>query len=636
MMYRHLLRSTPLLLLALAVSAPLAEAEGNYYLSKNQRFRQTGTNTVVPDPILPFEFEVNGSVNITLTLPSGLRAPIALSYNKEDDDEEFIFRKMFPTKAAMDTAFPAGIYRIAGTGIPNLALNLPELYPANTPQVTSVTNGTWNAGGLLVVNPTQPITFNLSSFSDYGAGGASYMSAGVWGYTEQDDIFGTEIANVGGFDIPVQTTPFTSFTIAAGRMVNGRYYEVEVEFSRIPTADLTAVPNGSVVSVGSKSLRFFMYAQTGTATPAIPTITTTPGSRTVATGASTTFTAAVTIPGTAQSSSIARWFKDGFEIDTTSPRFVYTGPTLRINEANLTDTGDYVVEFVGPGGVVRTTPATLTVPVFPAVARLTNLSVTTTLGVGDEVTLGYVVGGAGTSGTKPVIIRAAGPSLAALNVAGGIDDPKLELFAGSGKTLENDNWGGAPSLVTDMAAVGAFGFSSATSRDAALKTDIAAGENSVLVTPVGNSTGLVTAEVYDTTPSLNMTAATPRLINVSVRKHLGDVLTIGFVIDGSSTKTVFVRAVGPTLGGVPFGIPGVVADPQLSLFGGSRKIGENNDWGGTVALTSAFAQVAAFPLPAGSKDAALLATLPPGQYSVQVSGVGNTTGVAIVEVYELP
>ncbi len=101
-------------------------------------------------------------------------------------------------------------------------------------------------------------------------------------------------------------------------------------------------------------------------------------------------------------------------------------------------------------------------------------------------------------------------------------------------------------------------------------------------------------------------------------------------------KTVLVRAIGPTLGTAPFAVPGVISDPQLSLFSGQTRIGTNNDWGGTTALTSAFAQVGAFALPARSRDAALLATLAPGNYTVQMSGVGTTTGVALIEVYDLP
>jgi hypothetical protein len=86
-----------------------------------------------------------------------------------------------------------------------------------------------------------------------------------------------------------------------------------------------------------------------------------------------------------------------------------------------------------------------------------------------------------------------------------------------------------------------------------------------------------------------------------------------------------------------FGVTDFVADPQLALFDSSSvRIGENNDWTGTAELTTAFVSVGAFALPATSKDAALLVTLPPGQYTAQVSGAHGTTGVALVEVYEVP
>jgi hypothetical protein len=100
---------------------------------------------------------------------------------------------------------------------------------------------------------------------------------------------------------------------------------------------------------------------------------------------------------------------------------------------------------------------------------------------------------------------------------------------------------------------------------------------------------------------------------------------------------VLIRAVGPTLGAAPFNVPGVVADPQLVLFNSaSARIGENDNWGGTAALTTAFNQVGAFALPAASRDAVLVATLTPGAYTVQVTGAGGATGVALVEIYELP
>jgi hypothetical protein len=250
--------------------------------------------------------------------------------------------------------------------------------------------------------------------------------------------------------------------------------------------------------------------------------------------------------------------------------------------------------------------------------------------------MGYVVGGNDTSGAKPLVIRAAGPSLGALGVPGTLPDPKLELFAGSTKTSENDNWGGSPALTQAMAAVGAFAYTGPNSLDAATAVNIATRDNSVKVSSAtASGAGAVIAEVYDATPEASNTAATPRLINVSVLKNISGGLTAGFVIRGSTTQRVLIRAIGPTLGG--FGVGGTVSDPQLTLFrGGSQtSIGSNNNWGGTAELTAAFEQVGAFALPGNSLDAALLATLEPGDYTVQVSGVGGATGVALVEVYEV-
>ncbi len=152
------------------------------------------------------------------------------------------------------------------------------------------------------------------------------------------------------------------------------------------------------------------------------------------------------------------------------------------------------------------------------------------------------------------------------------------------------------------------------------------------------------AEIYDATPAVNFTANTPRLINVSVLKNIGASLTAGFVIGGATSRTVLIRAVGPTLGAAPFGVPGVVADPQMTLFSGQTAIATNDNWGTPVGssaasaaqLSAVFTQVGAFALTPNSKDAALLATLAPGNYSVQVSGVAGTTGSALVEIYEVP
>ncbi len=269
-------------------------------------------------------------------------------------------------------------------------------------------------------------------------------------------------------------------------------------------------------------------------------------------------------------------------------------------------------------------------------SRLINLSILTSLATaGDSFTMGYVVGGGGTSGTKPLVIRAAGPSLGALGVAGTLDDPKLELFAGATKAGENDNWGGSATIANAMSAVGAFAYLGPTSRDAAAALSVTSGDNSVKVSGVGNSTGTVIAEIYDATPAASFAATTPRLVNVSVLKPLGAGFTGGFVLGGNGSKSVLVRAIGPTLG-TAFGVGGVVGDPRLTINSGQTVVASNDNWGGGAALASAFSSVGAFALPAGSRDAAVVASLNPGNYTVQVSVATGATGIILVEIYELP
>ena len=106
----------------------------------------------------------------------------------------------------------------------------------------------------------------------------------------------------------------------------------------------------------------------------------------------------------------------------------------------------------------------------------------------------------------------------------------------------------------------------------------------------------------------------------------------GFVLDGTQSKTVLIRAVGPGLAGV--GIPtGFLADPVLSLRQGGNEIASNDDWSGQqiVDLTRT---AGSFPLTAGSRDAVLVRTLAPGAYTTIVTGKGGA-GEVIFEVYEI-
>jgi hypothetical protein len=147
--------------------------------------------------------------------------------------------------------------------------------------------------------------------------------------------------------------------------------------------------------------------------------------------------------------------------------------------------------------------------------------------------------------------------------------------------------------------------------------------------------GIVLVELYDTAPS-----SPGRFINVSARTRVGvgeSALFAGFVISGPTPRTLLIRAVGPSL--AAFGITGALADPRLDVFSAESTLprASNDNWAGTTSLVTAFNLVGAFALPSvTSRDAALITTLPPGAYSAQVSGVGNTVGEALLEIYELP
>jgi hypothetical protein len=422
-----------------------------------------------------------------------------------------------------------------------------------------------------------------------------------------------------GVAIPGFTS--STVTLATAATINSGTYNVTVTNS-----------SGSVTSNAA--------TLTVVAPTIAPTITTAPAALTTPAGTKSTLT--VTPSGSAPFTY--QWLRNGTPITGA------TSSTLTLDTTLLSDAAAYSVRITNSAGSVTSPAATLTVT---PISRISNLSVLTSLSSPtDNFTLGYVVGVNATTGPKPLLLRAAGPALAALGVAGTLDDPKLELFAGSTKTTENDNWAPtvsvASSLTATFTSVGAFPFPSPTSKDAATTANLTTRDNSVKISAASTSTstpglptgaaaalGLVLAEIYDATPTDTFTTATPRLLNVSVLKSLGTGLTVGFTIAGSTPKTVLIRAIGPTLG--DFGVPGTVADPQLLLFNSSSvKISENDNWGGTPALTAAFTSVGAFALPATSKDAALLTTLPPGGYSVQVNGVATTTGTALVEVYEVP
>ncbi len=267
--------------------------------------------------------------------------------------------------------------------------------------------------------------------------------------------------------------------------------------------------------------------------------------------------------------------------------------------------------------------------------RLANLSVRTQAGTGDATLIAGFALGAGTTpaATKPLLVRAIGPALGSFGVTGTLADPAVELAPlGAARLATNDNWSGTTALKNAFAAVGAFPLADDTSGDAAL---LVAPSTGAYTATVSGGAGLALVEIYDAGPGL-----APRLTNLSARTLVGtgaDALIAGFVVDGTLPKRLLIRAVGPTLGA--FGVGGTLADPALTLrpLGSENIVATNDDWRGTPALKAAFTSVGAFALATdNSRDAALAIELAPGAYTATVSGKQNTTGVALVEVYELP
>jgi hypothetical protein len=135
----------------------------------------------------------------------------------------------------------------------------------------------------------------------------------------------------------------------------------------------------------------------------------------------------------------------------------------------------------------------------------------------------------------------------------------------------------------------------------------------------------------------NAAERTDRLANLSSRLQVtaGDAarsVIVGFVVVGSESKEVLIRAVGPGLSA--FGVQGALANPRLEVYNSAGAlIAQNDDWGNDNDVRATAERVGAFGLGAGSRDSALVATLAPGAYTVVVAGVGGN-GVVLVEIYD--
>jgi hypothetical protein len=418
-----------------------------------------------------------------------------------------------------------------------------------------------------------------------------------------------ELNATSGFDPAMRLFGSDGVLISSASQPSSSTTDVTLTHAVTGAGTYTLVVSGTPTGDGGAGS--YRLSVTGGSPPSAPTIAVQPVfPATVIEGSGVTLSVGVT--GTPPISY--QWRKDGVAISGA------TNASFTIANPQFADAGVYSVVVSNTLGSATSNGATLTV--VPAIAsRISNVSVRTTLAASQTLIVGMSMAG----GLKPVLLRAVGPGLAQFGVPGTMPDPQLALFDGATQIDANDNWGGGATLAAAFVSVGAFALP-AVSLDAALVRSIDGARTAQVR---GTVAGGVLVEAYDAGDG-----NTPRLTNISARNRVGtgaDILIAGFVIAGTGSKTVLIRAVGPTL--AAFGVTGTLADPKLEIYSGPTKINENDTW--AAALAPTFTAVGAFQLTTGSRDAALVATLPAGSYTVQVSGADGGTGEALIEIYEV-
>ena len=289
--------------------------------------------------------------------------------------------------------------------------------------------------------------------------------------------------------------------------------------------------------------------------------------------------------------------------------------------ANFTQAGSYLLELSASDGVHAVAYDALAISVMPPV-RMANISTRAAVGVAENVSIGgFIVQGAD---PKEVLIRAVGPSLSELGVAGALADPVLELHDASGNVLRlNDNW-----KESQEEAISETGLAPGDERESAIRTTLDPGSYTAIVAGKGDTTGIGLTEIYEVQQSGS------RLLNISTRGSVGTgdaVMIGGLIVTGTAPATILFRAIGPSLAGA--GIANPLLDPTLDLFDaqGSQMATDDN-WKDAQEVTIEATNL----VPPNELEAALLLDLSPGSYTAVVRGANTTSGVALIEAYHLP
>ena len=221
------------------------------------------------------------------------------------------------------------------------------------------------------------------------------------------------------------------------------------------------------------------------------------------------------------------------------------------------------------------------------------------------------------------MIRAIGPSLSKVGVAGALADPVLEVHDASGSQIaQNDNWN------SHRTEVLLSGLAPTDEHEAALTLTLQPGAYTAVVHGTNGNAGVAVVEVYDLAADSDS-----KLANLSTRGNVGagvNVMIGGFIVGGDQPTNVVVRAIGPSLAN--YGVAGALTDPMLELHDGNGALlARNDDW-----LTDQEQQLTGFRLaPTDEHESAMLLSLQPGAYTAIVRGKNDGTGIALVEVYNL-
>lgn len=264
----------------------------------------------------------------------------------------------------------------------------------------------------------------------------------------------------------------------------------------------------------------------------------------------------------------------------------------------------------------------ITIAPQPASAGLANISTRAQVGFGENVTIGgFIIRG---SSPKRIVVRGVGPSLTA-HVPGALADPVLELYDSLGTLIaSNDDWPASDNATEIQAS----SLAPSSEKEAALLRELLPGAYTAILRGANESTGIGLVEVYDLDASTSV-----KLANISTRGlvQAGDQVMIGgVIIRPGPAKTFIVRAIGPSL--TQAGIQNPLADPTLALHDSNGTlIASNDNWQDDQRLDVLASDLA----PGNDAESAVVATVEPGAYTAIVRGKNDTSGIALVEVFDL-